>query len=45
VEGSPEVKGLREMKGLMEAEMDVAVAFEVRECWVPEREVGWQFAL
>jgi len=34
-----EAKGSVEVKGLMEAEMDLAVAFEVGACWIPEREV------
>jgi len=28
-----------DVKGLLEAEMNLAVAFEVGECWVPDREV------
>jgi hypothetical protein len=39
-EGFARVKGLLEVMGLLEAEMDLAVDFKVRECWVPERELG-----
>ena len=39
VTGLMTVKDLMEMKGLLKAEMDLDVAFDVRECWVPEMEV------